>query len=251
MTTAFVYDETFDGFLSAVFVAYKLRLVPEAVTPPGLMQEGFGREVVGIATDDAQARRVERGIISKMGSLVHQKIYTAFLSGEPDKATLLMRYVRRGFDLGRDVYDDLAHPDVAPVEKLLVSIGRETQHLKGFVRFSRMESGVYYGRITPKNAVLELIMPHFADRFSTQPFLLHDAAHGIAGIFDLREWYLVDAGEITPPAPHEEETAYRRMWRDFCETVAIPERQNRKLRRSLLPIRYRGNMTEFFYIPEH
>lgn len=249
MSTAYTYDGTFDGFLSAVFVAYENHEEPEEIVTEGVLQEVFGRAAREIATDEARAVRVEKGIIKTMGSPAYKKIWQTFLSGDPEKATLLYRYIRRGFEIGRGIYSNISHNDVLPIEKLHLAIMREAHLLTGFVRFSEMEGGVFYSKITPKNSVVPILMPHFADRFSVQPFILYDAEHNLAGVYDLKEWRLVETELLNVPAPDENELNYRRMWKGFYESIAIMERVNPICRRTHMPKRFWPNMTEHGYIP--
>ena len=249
MSLAYSYDGTFDGFLSSVFEAYFRRERPEEIAAEGRLQEAFGRKAVEVQTDEAKARRVEAGIVKKMGSHCYQKIWAAFLSDEPDKATLLYRYARRGFEIGRAVEHNIAHPDVLPIEKIYLNVMRESHFMKEFARFSQMEGGVYYAKITPKSAVIPLIMPHFADRLSSQPFLIHDDAHNMVGVYNLESWHIVETDFLTVPPPDENELHYRRMWKNFYETIAIAERINPVCRRTHMPMRFWRNMTEHSYIP--
>ena len=41
------------------------------------------------------------------------------------------------------------------------------------------------------------------------------------------------------------ETDYACLWKEFFEAVSIKERENLKCQQSHLPLRFRGNMTEF------
>lgn len=249
MSVAYSYDGTFDGFLSCVFAAYFRRETPEEIVAEGCLQEVFGREAIHTQTNTAHARRVESGIVKSLGSACYQKIWTVFLSGELDKATLLYRYIRRGFEIGRGIYNNISHPDVVPIEDMHKHITHEAHLLTGFARFSEMEGGVFYAKITPKNSVVPLIMPHFAGRLNVQPFLLHDAAHGIVGVYNLQGWHLVETETLNVPKLTSDELAYRRMWKKFYDTVAIPERLNPICRRSHMPLRFWPNMTEHSYIP--
>lgn len=249
MSFAYIYDDTFDGFLSAVFAAYENHEEPEEIVPAGLLQETFGQRVREVETDETRARRVEKGIIKSMGSPAFEKIWQTFLSGDPRKSTLLYRYIRRGFEIGRGIYNNISHNDVLPVEKLHLAVMREANQLKQFSRFSEIEGGVFHARITPKNSVVPLLMPHFVDRFSIQPLIVHDAAHNLAGVYNLKEWYLVETGALNIPAPDENELTYRRMWKSFYEAVAIAERTNPVCRRTHMPMRFWPNMTEHGYIP--
>lgn len=244
MPVAYSYDGTFDGFLSAVFTAYSNREEPEEIVPAGILQEAFGRASRVIVTNEAQSRRVEAGIVRSMGSPCLQTIWTVFLSGEPDKATLLYRYIRRGFEIGRGIYNNISHSDVLPIEKIHYAVTHEAHMLTGFARFSQMEGGVFYSKITPKNSVVPLLMPHFADRLSVQPFVLYDSEHGLAGVYDLKSWYLVETDSLTVPPPDENELEYRRMWKNFYEVISIAERENPVCRRTHMPKHFWRNMTE-------
>ena len=122
--------------------------------------------------------------------------------------------------------------------------------LRQFVRFARMEGGVFYGAITPQYPVLPLIMPHFAERFQVQPFILHDKTHGQAGVFDTREWVIASTEGLALPDSTADEAFYRRLWKTFYDTVAIKERTNYNLRRNHMPKKYWKNMVEMQPSPE-
>ncbi len=246
------YDGTFDGLLTAVFEAYAHPVEVKAITAREELQMGWGQEEIFLPTDAEKARRVEAGILKKIGSAALQRVEVCFWSGEEDKDTALYRYLRAGFDLGRRIYNSLTHPDVLAVEYLYRNITREEQRVQGFTRFSEMENGVYYASIAPKNSLVPLLMPHFADRFSIQPFLLHDTQHAMAGVYDGRGWYLVETDELEVPDVSTREHEFRQMWRQFYDAVAISQRRNHKLRQGMMPKWYWRNMTEFNfrYAPE-
>jgi probable DNA metabolism protein len=249
MPISYTYDHTLDGLLSAVFAAYLYKEAPVEIVPHGLLQEAFGQNVREIETDETHARRVEKGIVAKAGSPCFTNVWTAFLSCEREKATRIYRYIRRGLEIGRGVYNNISHADVLPVENMLYAIRHEAHLLTGFTRFSEMENGAFYAKISPKNAVVPLIMPHFAERFNVQPFIVFDDIHGIAGVYDMKGWYMVETGHLDVPKPSDSEWDYRRMWKGFYEAIAIKERVNHKCRRSHMPLRFWPNMTEFGHIP--
>ena len=245
MAYVYLYDASWEGLLTCVFRAFETGEWPQAVLEEENAQIAFGQTPLHVAADMEKARRVERGILRNLGSALHQKAWTVFLSGDPNKSTILYRYLCTAFRTGRGIYNALAHDDVLAMDQLELQTTHEAQKLYGFVRFSRMENGVFYGKITPKNNVLPLLMPFFADRFSDQPLLLYDAVHHLAGVYDLREWYLIETAGIHLPDLAGDELTYRRMWKLFYKTISIAERENQKLRRSNMPKRYWPNMTEF------
>jgi len=244
MDWAYLYDGSWEGLLCAVFEAFASKRWPRVVLPGDNAQLAFSDQPVHIVTDPVKAERVERGIVRRMGSPAHNTLWTVFLSGDPDKSTLIYRYIRTGMNKGRGVYQALAHDDINAVDRICYHVSHEAHLLHGFTRFSLMENGVYYARITPKNSVLPLLMPFFADRYTDQPLLVYDASHDLAGVYDLHEWYLVETHGLRLPGLAEEETACRRLWKLFYNTIAIAQRENPKCRRTNMSKRYWGNMTE-------
>ncbi len=95
-------------------------------------------------------------------------------------------------------------------------------------------------------------MVHFADRFPMEDFLLFDAGRYLFGVHPAgRPWYTLqgkDAWERVQSETEKLSTAelhYRELFRSFCHTIAIKERENRELQRNMLPLRFQEYMVEF------
>ena len=128
---------------------------------------------------------------------------------------------------------------------------RAVQHLEeeahkytGFVRFSELD-GVLAGEIEPKNRVLPLLRPHFCGRYPQERFVLHDRTHGEALFHQPGKWAILSVEDVRLGRPGAEELQYRRMWRQFYDTIAIRARENPRCRMTHMPKRYWGTMTEF------
>lgn len=240
----YVYDDTFEGLMTAVFEAYARRPAPESVTGRAHCQQLLGRRYIDIGTDIAKAERVIAGIQRKMGQDSYAALWSAFQSEAIGVGDLLYQYIRLGMAVGPRIQQRITDERVIAVNKLAGLVGREAGLLIEFVRFSKMEGGVYYGEITPQYNVLAQIMPHFAERFSIQPFLIRDKNRQIAGVFDTREWWITSTESMQVPDVEEDERAWRQMWRAFYDTIAIKERVNLNLRRNHMPKKYWKNMTE-------
>lgn len=243
-TLILLYDGTFEGLLTAVFDSYSFTPPPQSIDTAELYQPQLGCRYKEITADKQKAARVITGVRREMGTLGYRKIWQAFLHADGDKATAIYRYVRLGMKEGERIHRLLTHPVVMAVDKLCALTGREAGFLTEFIRFSELEGHVYYAEITPEHFALALIMPHFAARMNTHPFLIHDKTHGIAGIYDRRGWYLVSTEGMTVPALSENEVEYRRLWKGFYDAIAIKERLNPSLRRQLMPKKYWKNITE-------
>ena len=249
-TVIYVYDDTFEGLMTALFEAYAHKPPPESIVGRAHCQQLLGRDYVDIETDMVKAERVMAGIRLKIGYEAYEKIWVAFLSDDIQKGDKLYQYIRLGLEIGGRIYQRLADERVMAVDKISGLVSREAHQLIQFVRFSKMEGGIYYGEITPQFDVLSLMMPHFVARFHVQPFIIHDKGRHLAAVFDTREWVLISTEDMHIPALSEDELGYRRMWKTFYDTVAIKERINPNLRRSHMPKKFWKNMTEMSILPQ-
>ena len=239
----YCYDGSLEGFLCCVFESFAHRELPFAVWPPAREQATF-YPVRDIPTDAAHAERVLTAYCRLLGGEGRRLLLTAFLSGEPDKELILLRFVHLAFAEGPRALALLGHADVAPVYALSKAIGREVEKLMGFIRFEEAD-GVLGAVIHPKNHVLPLLRGHFCARFPEERFLIYDASHLEA------LWYTPHKAELLRldaplqlPDASEKESYYQALWKQFYRTLAIDERHNEVQRRTLCPKRYWADMTE-------
>lgn len=242
-TLIYMYDGTFEGLMTAVFEAYAHRPMPDTIQNR-CCQQTLGAVYEDIMTDDAKADRVIAGIRRKIGQEDYDKIWTAFLSDDPEKEDAIYQYIRLGIAIGYKIHSRLADDRVLKLTKISRLVGKEAGALIQFIRFSQMEGNIYYGEITPQYPILPMIMPHFAERYHIQPFIIHDKTHHQAGIFDTRQWIIADTDGVQLPEYAPEEAAYRALWKKFYDTIAIKERINPNLRRGHMPKKYWKNMVE-------
>lgn len=237
------YDDTFEGLMTAIFESYVRKPTPSAIVGQQHQQQlGACYEV--ISTDYTKAERVIAGIEKKAGGDIYERVWTGFLSCRPDKSDVIYRYIRLAMQLGTAVRQHITDERVMAMDKLASQVGRESGKLIEFVRFSRMEGGVYYAKITPEHNVIPLMMPFFAERFNIQPFLIHDVNRQMAGIYDQTDWFITSTEGFQLPDYAEDEKQYRMLWKRFYDTIAIKERINPNLRRQLMPKKYWRNITE-------
>lgn len=243
-TLILLYDGTFEGLLTAVFDSYSYTPPPQSIDTAELYQPQLGCRYKEVETNEQKAKRVIAGVRRELGTLGYRKIWQAFLHADGDKATVIYRYIRLGMKEGEQVHRMLTHPTVMAIDKLCALTGREGSFLTEFIRFSELEGHIYYAEISPEHFALPLIMPHFAARMNTHPFMIHDTTNGVAGIYDKTGWYLVSTEGMTVPALSDNEVEYRRLWKGFYDAIAIKERINPDLRRQLMPKKYWRHMTE-------
>lgn len=240
---AYCYDGTPEGLLTAVFKAYELREDPLDVVREAHLQPRLGQSVRVIDTDVQLALRVQQGVRRVCGRAAADAVVSASLSDDPAAGTVVYRFVRHAMRNGR-VMNDLAHPAVAPLDRLARAVGNERHRMLQFLRFEHLDNGVWFARCNPNAAVVPLVMDWFSGRFNTQPFIIFDEAHGMAGVYEGREWHLVRSNEVTPPGRASDERLMQAAWKRFYDVVAVEARYNPELRRQFMPKRLWKNIVE-------
>ena len=246
--TVFVCGEGPEDILTAVYDAWASRKGHSRVRLE--VEGGETRELfasyVPVETDPEKARKVRQAIEKKIGFRAWQMVYRASLSQEESRADDVYRFLVGGFYYGSRVLGMLAEPAVSRIRDLSRAVGNEAHHFREFLRFEERAPGVLFGRFQPKCQALPLLMPYFSDRLPGENFLILDTGRRQAGVHPAGEpWYLA----LLPPEAEERlsrrEDAYPELWKTFCQAIAVEQRKNPRLQRSMLPLRYRTYMTEF------
>lgn len=241
---AFIYDGTLEGLLCAIFETYRRKLVPSEIATKENLQLRLGQQPATIPTSPAIANRVRAGICRTCGDSTFDTIRIAFLSDEPGKGTSICTFVRYAMQERGNVLGQLAHPCVEPLVKLHKSVMNERHYMMQFLRFREMQGGVWFAACNPKANVVPILMDWFAARFNTQPFIIFDEVHYLAGVSQKGAWTLVKSDELTLPEETADEALMADAWKRFYDAVAIPDRYNPELRRGFMPKRLWKNITE-------
>ena len=239
-----LFDGTFDGLLCIVFAYYYEGISPLFIQTEDEYQEALGVETYFVASDPDKAARVYEALRQKASEDSAYTLFRAFLSGEDNKYMDLFNYTVLGFKKGYAL-DNCLHEDaVLRVHKLAKHVGREVHLLSGFCRFAETGQGVWYSAITPKNNVIGLIAEHFKDRFGNHPWVIHDKVRGLAAVYNGEDYVIDYAPKEANVEYSGNEQGFQQLWKTFFNTIGIKERYNYKLQRQLMPLYFRGNMTE-------
>ena len=212
-------------------------------------------EYITVTADAQKAAKVIRTIHRQFGERDAHFIFMALSAPSPDKAEAVYRTIAYGLEhhVGQGhLFDHLANRNVLLTHKLGLRASREAQHLKGFTRFRELENGILFAEIDPKNDILPDLMEHFSDRFPMENLMLLDEGRQTFGIHRSGEGWFLAAGEgvaerVKEAAVTEGELVYSALFRRFCTSIAIKERENPELQRNFLPMRFRPYMTEFMH----
>ena len=208
-------------------------------------------EYVPVTVDREKAAKVIRTLKRRFGEADYQSICYALSAPDGDKAQAVYQTIVKGLAKGTrpgHLLDNLADGDCNRAFALSRAAGREANHLYGFLRFEEVQNGILYAKIEPKNNLLTFLMPHFADRFPMENFIIHDGKRNLFAVHPAgQEWYLMDScsNQKKGLVISDKEQQIQELFRHFCRSIAIKERENRKLQQNMLPLRFQEYMPEF------
>lgn len=247
--TVFVCGGDPDDILTAVYDAWASRKGHSRVRleVEGESQPEFFCSYVPVETDREKARKVAAAVKKKIGGRAWQMVYRAALSREASRAEDIYRFLVGGFYYGPQALDMLAEPAVYRLLELSRAVGNEAHFFREFLRFDQRENRILLGRIRPKNNVLSLVMPHFADRLPQENFLILDMGRGLAGVHPAGgAWVLA---RLEPPEAEKllaaQADPFRELWKTFHRAIGVEQRKNPRLQQSRMPLRYREFAEEF------
>ncbi len=236
------YDGSFNGLLCCIYESYTQKERPAAIVC-GEDAEICLFETRAVPNVPEHAARVERSL-RRLSSDVVPFLRRVFLTCLPEKELAICRFVAKLYREGAPYLTRLSDDDYQPLLRAVRHMSAEVEHLRGFLRFS-VYDGVLGAEIEPKNRVLSLLRPHFCERCHNEAFFIYDRTHREALFYADGVSRIVPLDSFEPASPDAEETAYRRLWRRFYDTIAIRERENPRLRMTHMPKRYWSTMTEF------
>ncbi|MDR1922518.1 MAG: TIGR03915 family putative DNA repair protein [Candidatus Adiutrix sp.] len=241
----FVYDKTFDGLLSVIFEAFRLKLFPDALRGPADDLPLLAGRVVRVETEAEKAGRVWRGLQNRLSRPALRSLMNAWLTVADEAADeLIVRYARRIFAGGDEA--DFSDPDVLAIREQSQKVAREKMHLIQFVRFQKTAEGIFFASVAPRYDVLPLVLRHFTGRFGDQQWIIRDLARGYGFYYDLTRAREVRpdgqadlaAGRLEAGLPAEDEILFQEAWKKYFQAVSIESRANPKLQRQYMPRRF-------------
>lgn len=253
MTTVFVCEDSLDGILTGVYEAWDSHLGHRNVRLKTEAEDNLELfcSYRQVDTDLAKAEKVLRTVERRLGPGAREAICYGAAAEDSGKADAIYRMIVIGLHLknGRDVINCIQNQEISLVMRLRQRTFHEVHHFLGFLRFTELENGLLYACIEPSCAVLPLLAPHFADRYCQEDWVIHDLTRRQLALHRKgRPWFLMEEEGLDRDFLSRfsrEEERLQKLWRTFCTSVTIKERENPKCQRNLLPLRFRPCMTEF------
>lgn len=246
-----IYDGSFNGFLTAIFIAFEEKAQVADIQKNKVSQNGLFSETETVLTHVEKAKRVWNGIQKKNHNAI-KNIYFAYLSETKGIELLLYRYIRKLFTDQESIHFDYSDRLVLKISQLAKSVGREKHRMEAFVRFQLTQDEIYFANIEPDFDVLPLISKHFRSRYADQQWLIYDVKRQYGIFYNLEKVDIVslDLNEIYANSIHKsdrflnEEYNYQDLWNNYFKSTNIKSRINMKLHIQHVPKRYWKYLSE-------
>lgn len=240
----YLYDGSFEGLLTCVFEAYASKERDVSIKNNETYIPSFLDEVKFVNTDMEKFERVYSSIPGKISRRAQEVVYRAYLSEDENAPDLIYHFLKVGYKIGSRVSDFIQDPLINKIIDLDKRVGRETHRFLGLLRFKEISKGIYYAGYEPDYNITGLIAPHFTQRLSMQPFIIHDKKRNLSAVFNGSEMVLTSRTPSIPDEKASTEDEYSSLWKVFFKTIAIEERKNPRAQMQFMPKKYWKNLTE-------
>ena len=254
--TVYVFDNTLDGLLTAVFDSFFRKQQDVTLLADGEQLPLFADEPHHVVTDNEKASRVWKGLEKQLSREALHMITISWLSEERALNQPLFNMICKVFQQKRDISHNASDDDVLAVRNTCRRVLHETLRMKQFIRFQKAKDGTYLAVVSPDHNVLSLVIDHFQDRFNDQPWLIYDAKRHYGYNYDgksvIRITFENEAevpfdlsnGKMDADILSENDLLFQELWRTYFKAICIKERMNPKKQLSDMPRRYWKYMTE-------
>ena len=255
--TVYVFDNTLDGLLTAVFDSFFLHQQPEYLLAEGEQLPLFADEPHRVVTDSEKAARVWKGLEKHLSKDGLHMITISWLSEERALNQPLFNFICKVFRRCMDISQNASDEDVLAVRNTCRRVLHEQLRMKQFIRFQKAKDGTYLAVVSPDHNVLPLITDHFQDRFNDQSWLIYDAKRHYGYYYDGADTPIhitfeneaavpfdLSNGKLDAEVLSSDDALFQQLWRTYFKAICIKERMNPKKQLSDMPRRYWKYMTE-------
>ena len=249
----FIYDQSFEGLLSAIHDALETGIVPDKIVSTRLYQDDLFATKFDIATDLEKSEKLWNMVKNKSSKQNCERIYVSFLSELPEIELIIYNYIKLIINTPYNTEADFSNDYVIKINTIYRKVSREAQRILMFVRFQKTADNMYYASFDPMYNVLPLVVDHFEKRFADQKWVIYDTRRDYGFYYDLKnttEIHLSESmvnnstGSIDRSIMAEDEKQFQKLWKNYFDAMCIKERINPKLHVQLLPKRF------WKYLPE-
>lgn len=249
--TTLLYDGSFDGLLTTVFEIFEYRYRDvEMVSKEKFVHENMFAEIHEVITQHEKAERVLNKLEKNIGKAGIHQLLKVFLSEDTELEKLILSAIQQSIQHpDENILQNYADEDILKISKICKSVDRERHRMTAFVRFEKMQDGVFFAKIDPDFNVIPLIRKHFNDRYQDQKWMIYDLRRNYGILYNLENcdfFYPEEKLNLNQYQEkfHDEEQNYQKLWQRYFVKTNIVERKNMELHVQHVPKRYWKYLTE-------
>jgi probable DNA metabolism protein len=253
----YIYDGTFPGLLTAIYQWLKNGQREDNITTESRFEPDLFAEPQTISNHPDMALKLFKALNDQLTQPVLRDLYYCYLSEVAGIEKAIAQFVQNVLQQGSGFAQNFADETARTIRKTSDRVSYEMIRFQGFLRFRKMNDGLYYAPIEPDHNIVELLAPHFSARFADQPWFIHDLRRKKGLYYDTIQCKVVTGVEARPEAISKigeqnfepgifetSEPLYQELWNGYFEGITIKERENKRLQRQHMPKRYWKHMTE-------
>ena len=242
--TTWLYDGTFDGFLSCVFDMYWQKKMSIRIRKEQEHIRGAFEDVLFMPTIIANAERVWAGLSKKAAPEQLQQFFSCYLSELPAEEDNMVGYIRYMFDTA---VPDAGNFYVMHTEQLSKKVYKEKHRMESLVSFQLTKDNIYYAIISPDYNVLPLMVRHFKEHYGDQYWLIYDQRRRFGIYYNLQH---VETVRLQFNANYEaryhhsgntwtpEDELYQQVWKACNKGEMLTNGNDQRLQLQHMPRRY-------------
>ena len=249
--TVFTCADNFESMMTCIYDAWSARLGHSNIQlkiEPVLQTELFC-DYVHVDADSEKVAKIVQAIRAKISFSAYQMVFSAAMSFREDKLDCIYRFLVLAFHYGNGVLNMLQEPAVTAIFELNRKVNNEAHFFREFARFSAIGDNSLVCHIEPKCNILTFLAPNFADRMPSENWIIIDDTRHLAIVQPADEdFYLTSLSDEefdTFLQSKQQGDEFIDLWKGFFKSISIKERESYRRQRTMMPLWYRKNVTEF------
>ncbi len=243
----FLCEDSVDGIFTAIYKAWQYGTSRSEVAIRDNYEFNLFNQCKVVETDYELAQKVGSTIREKVSFEAYRLLYSAALSDNTSKCNHIYRFMIKAIKKGDSIIDYMQDDDVASVLEMSRRVNFEAHRYMGFVRFEELDTGLLLSRINPRANIIPIIAEHFADRLKGENWVIYDTNRNYCAIYKKDTGYVFSYEVFDNTieklgVKSDQQLDMEKLWNTFFNTIAIKERENYKLQRQMMPLRFRKYM---------
>jgi len=243
----FIYDQTFEGLLTAIYEAIEQEIQPNKIVNTKSFQDDMFAIKYYISADSEKFEKIWKQVKEKTNLDNCQRIFKAFLFETSNIELIIYNYIKLILDTPHNIELDFSNENVVKLNNIQKKVGKEAQRVLMFLRFQKTVDDIYYASFNPKYNVIPLTVAHFRDRFADQKWVIFDTRRKFGYYYDLENVREItignqkvnfESGQVNNDVLHVSEKLFQELWKNYYDTINIKERKNLKVHMQFLPKRF-------------